>query len=238
MLEKNIKFYRTTDLSEEAIPYPEPASKFVPEWYRKSSSHINENQGPKVSIHGNVDGNLTVKRCVPFFDAMTSGYMLTLPADIVFLKPENNEHRVAWSVSYDVVGTHSIDQAQRMPIPNGYSRVIFKWLSNFRIETPAGYSCMFNHPNFMYDSPFMTISGIVDTDKHPIPVNFPFFIKDGFEGIIEKGTPICQITPFKRESWKMKKEGEEKDYISKFNNFYSTIEKSYRNRFWSKKSYR
>ena len=30
----------------------------------------------------------------------------------------------------------------------------------------------------------------------------PQQIEEGFEGIIEEGTPILQIIPFKRESWK------------------------------------
>jgi len=237
MLEKNIKFYPVSELSEEAIPYPEPASQFVPEWYRKTSPYIDKTQGPKVISDGQIDGNVTIKRCVPFFDAMTSGYMATLPADVVFLKPQTNQHRVIWSVSYEVVGGHGKQQFELMPHPDGYSEV-FKWFFYFRIQTPPGYSCMFMHPNFMYDLPFQTISGIVDTDQHPIAINFPFFLKEGFEGTIKRGTPICQIIPFKREPWKAKKEKTEKDSMSKLNNFYSTIEKSYRNRFWSRKVYR
>jgi hypothetical protein len=54
------------------------------------------------------------------------------------------------------------------------------------------------------DLPFYCIPAIVDTDKHPSPVNFPFFIKKGFEGIIDYNTPIIQMIPFKRESWSHK----------------------------------
>jgi hypothetical protein len=34
--------------------------------------------------------------------------------------------------------------------------------------------------------------------------NIPFFIKEGFSGVIPKGTPIAQVIPFKRESWTSK----------------------------------
>ena len=43
---------------------------------------------------------------------------------------------------------------------------------------------------------------MVDTDKYPIPVHFPFLLKKNFEGLIKQGTPIIQVIPFKRESWK------------------------------------
>ena len=239
MLEKNIKFYPIKEFSEDEIPFPSPASKFVPEWFRKTQPYINKDYGPIASCHysNQVSTNLTVKRCVPVFDSITSGYMITLPADIVFSKKEPGTARALWSVSYDVIGSHSSDQIGNMSLPEGCSE-LFKWIFYFRIQTPPGYSCMFSHPNFSYDSPFITLPGVVDTDKHPLAINFPFFIKDDFEGIIKKGTPICQIIPFKRDSWKMKKENFDKGYSSKINNFYSIIEKSYRNRFWSKKVYK
>ena len=31
----------------------------------------------------------------------------------------------------------------------------------------------------------------------------PFFIREGFEGVIKAGTPFVQIIPFKREDWEM-----------------------------------
>jgi hypothetical protein len=52
------------------------------------------------------------------------------------------------------------------------------------------------------DLPFYSLPSIVDTDRHPAPVNFPFFLRKDFTGILESGTPIMQIIPFKREEWK------------------------------------
>ena len=49
--------------------------------------------------------------------------------------------------------------------------------------------------------PFYVLPAIVDTDKHPINVNFPFFIRKDFEGTLPMGTPIMQIIPFKRDIW-------------------------------------
>jgi hypothetical protein len=61
---------------------------------------------------------------------------------------------------------------------------------------------MISHPANRFDLPFTTLSGIVDSDTALHEGNLPFFIKEGFEGLIPKGTPIFQIIPFKRENWK------------------------------------
>ena len=42
------------------------------------------------------------------------------------------------------------------------------------------------HPVHRHDLPFFTLTGFVDTDKLPNRLVLPFFIKDGFELIIEK----------------------------------------------------
>jgi hypothetical protein len=46
------------------------------------------------------------------------------------------------------------------------------------------------------------MSAIVDSDKFYGSGNIPFFLKADFEGTIEKGTPIAQLIPIKRKSWK------------------------------------
>jgi hypothetical protein len=66
--------------------------------------------------------------------------------------------------------------------------------------------------------------------------NLPFFIKEGFEGIIKAGTPIFQIIPFMREQWTMElnenllEECDTRNNKYKENNFY----KKY---YWDRKQY-
>jgi hypothetical protein len=49
--------------------------------------------------------------------------------------------------------------------------------------------------------PFYVPSAIVDSDIWALPAFIPFFIKRNFIGKIEKGTPIFQMIPIKREDW-------------------------------------
>jgi hypothetical protein len=124
-----------------------------------------------------------------------------------------------------------------MPLPEGYDRDALKWSVPWSIKTPPGYSLLFTHPLNRFDLPFYTMSGIVDTDTYEIPVNLPFVIKEGFMGKIEKGTPLAQVIPIKRENWKSSVE----EYNSK-NNFLldklrTVIDGSYRLQWWHKKNY-
>jgi len=83
-----------------------------------------------------------------------------------------------------------------------------KWINHWAIRTPKGYSTMFVQPMHR-ESVFTILPGIVDTDEYYAPINFPMVINDpNFEGLIPKGTPIAQVIPFKRESWKMEIGGE------------------------------
>lgn len=239
MKTKTIEFHPVDPLIEHTMDFPEPASKFIPEWYRTLNPKVSLEHGPTNKQRADYFNNLTIKRCMPFYDAMTSGYIITLSSDIVFVDEAQYGNRIVWPVSYPVVGGHTTDQLGHFSIPEGYSKTeVWKWNFPFVIKTPPGYSCMFTHPTFMYDTPFRTMTGIVDTDTHIVSINFPFFIKENFMGKIEKGTPICQIFPFKREAWKMEKKEFNPKIHGALDNFFSVSEKSYKNRFWHRKSYK
>ena len=93
------------------------------------------------------------------------------------------------------------------------------------------------------DDRFSIISGIVDTDTFSNEINFPIVLNGDkypvLETTIKKGTPYVQIIPFKRNHWKMKIKSNTPKDIQKNNIFYHlTIFNKYKNRFWSKKSWK
>jgi hypothetical protein len=98
---------------------------------------------------------------------------------------------------------------------------------------------LFIHPLNSGDTPFHSFSGIVDTDKHPVTVNFPFLIRKDFEGNIPAGTPMIQVIPFKRDKWESKvidnKEfTEPKEFYRIFNPPFG----QYKRNWWTKKEFR
>ena len=226
----NIVFTNTSGFDD--IERPKPASKIIPEWYKSMSSYIEGNKKP----NGSGGTNSTIKRCVPVFDAITAGYIITSPAD-VYVSIKEGQQYFEWS-ALGLIQFHPIEQAPDHPNrkPHSYP----KWINYWSIKTPKGYSTLFVQPMHR-DSLFTILSGIVDTDTYSAPVNFPFVINDPlFEGLIPKGTPIAQVIPFKRESWTMKF-GKEKDLIKQANitlKLQTKFFDKYKNMFWNKKEYK
>ena len=215
-----------------------PASEFVPEWYRLSNSSIN-NSPFELTTDGGSKNHSTYKKCSPFFDAMTSGYIAFLTADIEVIRKEDGSQFIAFRTMRQIITEHHPLQWQGLPVPSGYTPFVFKWHSQFGFFTPKDYSLFFTNPVNRFDLPFYTISGVVDTDKYDLPIHFPFFIKKDFFGIIEKGTPIAQIIPIKRDSWSREIEKEDINKAQlKLDKYLSTIKRSYKNNFWTKKEYR
>jgi hypothetical protein len=195
---------------------PKPADKFIPSWYKNLESYV----GAKKEPLGNEKTNATAKRCMPIFDAITGGYIITSYTDIwVKQTPQIPENMVVdentdlsefktqpfyrWP-SFDIIGFHPIVQVKGHPAKGEHNIALPKWINPWSIKTPPGYSTLFIQP-LHREEIFTILPGIVDTDKYDAPVNFPFVLNnaDKFEGLIPAGTPIAQVIPFKRDSWEM-----------------------------------
>jgi hypothetical protein len=195
----DIVFTNTFGVPEEYLP--KPASAFVPEWYKKLESYINGEKKPT----GQGTSAATAKRCMPVFDAITSGYIIVSAADVFVSQKEiedgSKQPYFEWS-NYSLIQFHAIDQMPEHPNRNGHMAYP-KWTNPWAIKTPKGYSTLFVQPMHR-ESPFTILPGIVDTDTYTAPVNFPFVLNDiNFEGLIPAGTPIAQVIPIKRDEWKM-----------------------------------
>ena len=212
---------------------------YVPEWYKKSPLRIKGLE--KTYLVPNFPSSVTstYKQCSPFLDALTNGYVFSLTQDIEVTINDNGFPFIMWRTDIlEPVTWHENSHWDGLKYPENCHEFVYKWENYFAIKTPRGYSTLFTHPHNRYDLPFYTISGIVDTDKYEGPVHFPFFLKKDFVGIIKAGTPLAQITFIKREKWfrSIKKYNAENIKKSRFN-FFSSIERSYKNNIWQKKEY-
>lgn len=234
MNNKKIKFQPSLEIFQVVAESPTPASLHIPEWYKKLQTHIDGTKDHRESRGGS---NLTMKMCVPVLDSLTAGYMITLPTDVAFTK-EKNKYRVMWDVSWTPVSEHGPAQVGDLPVPLGMEKVPYKWEGTHIIKTPPGYSSLITHPFYRYDLPFNTLTAVVDTDNYNfLPINLPFFLKEEYEGVIKKGTPIAQVIPFKRENWESEVENFESKNMYSLDYLKTTIIRSYKTRFWSKKRY-
>jgi hypothetical protein len=183
---------------EKVLPRPIPAVRGLPDWFKAMpASAYNPTLGNETQ---------TVKKCPPFIDAMTYGYLIPLMADL-----EVRDGEFSWNFvpdgfvsefSHSPIGFHDPSQVVGTPFSDD-DRFIIKFNSFWTIEAPPGYSLLFTHPVNRTDLPFTTLTGLVDCDAfHHSPVNFPVRWHDpDFNGVLPKGTPVAQCMPIKREVW-------------------------------------
>jgi hypothetical protein len=237
---KKIIFQQAYRYVDGFIKKPNSSTSYPPKWYKDQKLFSNkENDVLKAEKNGSWQG--TYKMCIPLVDSLTAGYMIELPADVLVVNKSNDggyEPFLKWNVDFNVLDSQPIEGLGNYPIPQGYNDSFFRWAINWQIITPEGYSLWITHPSHRHELPFFTLTGFVDTDKHPSPLFLPFFIKDGFEGIIYEGTPIAQIIPIKRENWKS---FDEKYSEQKSINFINSVKlnfiRTYKNKYWTKKRY-
>jgi len=234
---------------EEIIAPPSGAQKHIPDWYKGIDTHI---YGQKqTTVHPDIpsESNFTVKGCSSFFDALTNGYIYTLPADIQFEGLPGDKLKIQMNVHEDFVikmidGPADKSITNSLPVGNEFYEHLLMWSFDFLLKTPKGYSVLFCHPLNRFELPFQTFSGVVETDEYQQAIHFPFYIKKlkvGEKIIIKKGTPIVQIIPFKRENWKI----ENRPFSQKISDMMmrqnfklkSIIGRSYKLQWWKRKKY-
>lgn len=234
-----IEFVALDKYAFEVCPRPFPASQALPQWWRDASPYIKgfKNGDGKKIIIDNLESNASFKKCRPMLDLLSSGYIVPLWSDVQVQQSEKNIPSVTWRVKREVFELHN---GQEVEIPDGYSKTQFKYMNQWVPKLPKGYSALIiacpGYPN----NPFRPIQAILDYDKTTHPLFPPMYLKEGFEGIIEKGTPMFQIIPFKRNNWTSSfsflEEGQ--SVINFDRDASSTIINNYVKNFWEQKKYK
>ena len=184
---------------EPILPRPIPAVLGLPDWFKtmpqKAFSTVLQTE------------QMTVKKCPPFIDAMTYGFLIPLIADV---RVENG--MLTWdrdvpagaltNYSRSPIDFHDNNQVTGTPFYEE-DRFLIKFANFWTFEMPAGYSLLITHPFNRRDLPFVTLTGLVDADSYRDNfINFPAHWHDtGFHGVLPKGTPVAQCVPVKRDSW-------------------------------------
>lgn len=239
-MRKKIVFKAMDPYVFEIQPKPVPASSLIPKWWKDAPPYDVSPENPDGSklIIDNWQSNASFKKCTPMLDSLIAGYIIPLWTDVQ-IRQVNGSPRISWRVQKDVF-THQATHTHEIPAPVGYAKTVFKYGNGWIPKTPKGYSVLVVHPFNNQDSAFRTIPAIIDSDKSNFEVAFPMWLQEGFEGIVEKGTPMAQIIPFKRDDWDSEYDsyGENQYMIEQEKGFNSTLVNHYIKNSWSKKTYR
>lgn len=180
----------------EHTPAPSPAIQELPRWYKE----IKPFHGNSKFVIENRTTNATVKKCVPFLDYISAGYILKTWCDIYVTDKTVLHEKFVSTSGIQPIMDHPREQIDGLPIDDSYESRVYKWMGAWTITTPEGYSVLVL-PIQPSDNPFMCLPAVVDTDAFLTPLNYPFVLKKDFRGLIPKGTPYAQVIPFRREEW-------------------------------------
>lgn len=177
---------------EGVIPAPVRAKTALPDWFRKLPA-IDETQVSPTN------SGITVKRCMPFLDAMATGWVIGLAASVrMEISDGGKTVDCGWDFDRTLVSNHASHQVAgnpREPLPP------CKFHNYWTIRTPPGWSCLFVPPLNRPNGVFEVVAGVVDTDTYQSEIHFPFFATgEDCLHMLERGTPIVQIIPFRRDA--------------------------------------
>lgn len=209
---------------------PRPAGKFMPDYFAKLK--------PQATSH---PSSSTVKRCVPFIDALTLGYIIPLWSD-VFVQASNGDLKIEFPEGLQMkqsLSAHGNEQIKNHPLSDmPYGNMPLKWHNPWGIKTPKGWSVLITSPLNRLETRFKILDGVVDTDEYYNKINFPFIWTGGDgEFLIPAGTPIAQVIPFERNKTDFSVVEEDGEKIRSVTSRLGTVFRNgYRSMFWHKRS--
>jgi hypothetical protein len=232
-----IMFRAESKIDFEVCPRPVPTSQYLPEWWRKATPYEpskNDPEGKKMKIRGR-ETTAMMKKCTPMLDLLTAGYIVPLWSDVLVEQDENNLN-ISWRVQKNVFDTHNPSD---IAIPDGYKHQA-KYMNYWLTKLPKGYSMLVIPPIGYPNNPFRVMPAIVDYDTYPISLTPPCFVKEGFNGVVERGTPMMQLIPFKRDNWESEYSYMEPDelVVAWNRDLKNTLVNNYIKNFWQKKSFK
>jgi len=209
-----------------AIPNPVPAIKAAPNYFKSIK--------PQFDNH---PANGTVKRCVPFIDALSAGFIIPMWCDM-YVFARNGEITVDFPLNFaqrETLSSHDAVQIPKHPLASKpYGNMPMKLINPWVVETEPGISCIFTPPLNHMETRLKLLDGVVDTDTYYNNINFPFLWTGGDgEFLIQKGTPLVQVIPFRREVHDLEISATDLDRKSAVNSILGTkIKNKYRDELW------
>jgi hypothetical protein len=173
------------------IAEPYPARKLMPDWYKALP----------MTLEPGIEKS-TIKRCNPFLDSMSLGWIIPLAADVeIQTNHDCSSVDYKWKFYKPMIENHGMEQITTSKKPNPtFPKPPMKFMNFWITKCPEDYSLLFVPPLNRPDPRFTCFSGLVDSDKYFEYVNFPFiFNVPNYHGIIKAGTPLIQVIPIKRD---------------------------------------
>lgn len=191
--EQNISFVsKVPYLSKVEDAIPRPMAKSIPDWWKVKEF----DKDPDFEDLKNI------KHCASFPEYFSQGYYLPMWADTILTYSKETE-QWSWQTpdktfSWEFHSSSQFVDISRPKVTGSEGYAVFKALSPWSVFTPNGYSVLQLPMFYNFNEDFTVLPGIIATDvTHTL--NLQFLMHSSKEEVfIERGTPIAQYLPFKR----------------------------------------
>lgn len=207
------------DTYKDTIPLPYSASSKTPSWFT-STPNIDHSKCPFHLLFSgaqDISKKTNIKTCPAVTDYLNTGYII--PAWTNFMV-RRIQDRLYWSWEHDFLTKYSChlrddEFSGFTPEQEPKDGVFHKFDSPWRIKTSPGVSCLVTHPYWVRENRYTTVSGVIHTDKIPMPIHWFFEwnaeVPNSLDrtqlpaahNIISKSTPLVLIIPFIRSQFKL-----------------------------------
>lgn len=180
-----------------------PATEFMPDWWKNL---------PKFHKLPNYENPFpTAKRCPSIFDSMQAGYIMPMWSDLILRWDGDPDHGFDYvlseamsDVSETAIETHHPGQITDAPFIEDGCKFMIKLNSPWFVDVPKGISLFYTSPFYHINNDFTVIPGILDADIDMLSnKEIKVFLKLNNPGVVKinRGDPLLQIIPFKRENY-------------------------------------
>jgi uncharacterized protein DUF6065 len=210
-----IEFHQA-EIMRGKIPNPYPASRHIPEWFKNM---------PAESEIGD-----TLKRCPPFLEAMTAGYIIPAPGDLLLSMTYTG---LTVEGKYEFLSLHRPAEYRGSPLQGN---IVAKFHNPWIIVTPPEYVCLITAPINRFEIPFMPLTGIVETGTYYKEVQLPIvcLMRPGDRFMLPCGAPMIHVIPFRREEWTSRTDNIDLAHRNEQQAKFDINKHTYKDEFWKK----
>lgn len=185
------------------------ARDFLPKWYKDLPKDIEDGNGYNGFVSKLIPNLKTAKMCPSFGDLFKESYVVTAPCDIHIGQTERGTWVSKMSNPDFILRRHPDDMYTNHVKESGV-RGMYTLSTGWNIITPKGYSARFDPLFYHHNKDWVVPPGIVKQDKfHSLNIII-LYTSEKNEIYIKQGEPLCYLTPYKRQNYRIAYESYER----------------------------
>jgi hypothetical protein len=190
---KKITFI-TDPINIDAIPYPVPAGKYTPDWFKS--------MGPKADVSKkSLINNVTMKVCPGVHDIFNVGYIIPAWCDF-YIDITGGGLKFESSNNEQFLTVFPPPTSPGFPFPKTHQPTFFKFKTPWRIQSADPLTALVSQPKYQFDLPYQVYEGVMDIGPYVADLNFIISMEKNRYLEFKRGDPLLHVIPFSNDHFK------------------------------------